>query len=223
LKGGTPQGLKEYQSEIIVAILASTPTIRAGLRAILQSYPQFKIAAEVTNLGTINSLTGELDVLIAAVSSLGAPGELFTLLEQEGATCALLLLADDSTDLMKYSSPPLRAWGVLPLDTSEEELVATLQALHQGLVTVSPVFLNVLRPKLTYSNEEEIPTEQLTEREMQVLQLLAQGLANKQIALQLAISEHTVKFHISSVYSKLGATNRTEAVRLGVHQGLIIL
>jgi DNA-binding NarL/FixJ family response regulator len=56
-----------------------------------------------------------------------------------------------------------------------------------------------------------------------VLQLLAQGLANKQIALTLGISEHTVKFHISGVYSKLGATNRTEAVRLGVRKGLVVL
>jgi DNA-binding NarL/FixJ family response regulator len=65
--------------------------------------------------------------------------------------------------------------------------------------------------------------EPLTERELEVLQQLAQGLANKQIALSLGISEHTVKFHISGIYSKLGATNRTEAVRLGVRRGLVVL
>jgi DNA-binding CsgD family transcriptional regulator len=65
--------------------------------------------------------------------------------------------------------------------------------------------------------------EPLTEREAEVLQLLAQGLANKQIAITLGISEHTVKFHVSGIYAKLGATNRTEAVRLGVRQGLIVL
>jgi NarL family two-component system response regulator YdfI len=63
----------------------------------------------------------------------------------------------------------------------------------------------------------------LTEREGQVLQCIAQGLANKQIAVALGISEHTVKFHLSSIYSKLGATNRTEAVRLGTLQGIIVL
>ncbi len=62
-----------------------------------------------------------------------------------------------------------------------------------------------------------------TERELQVLELLAQGLANKQIALALGISEHTVKFHLSGIYTKLGASSRTEAVRLGVRQGLILL
>jgi NarL family two-component system response regulator YdfI len=55
------------------------------------------------------------------------------------------------------------------------------------------------------------------------LQLLAQGLANKQIAISLGISEHTVKFHVSSLYAKLGATNRTEAVRLGIQSGLVLL
>jgi DNA-binding NarL/FixJ family response regulator len=65
--------------------------------------------------------------------------------------------------------------------------------------------------------------EPLTDREIQVLGLLAQGLANKQIATTLTISEHTVKFHVSSIYAKLGAASRTEAVRLGVLQGLITL
>jgi DNA-binding NarL/FixJ family response regulator len=65
--------------------------------------------------------------------------------------------------------------------------------------------------------------ETLTQRETQVLQLLSQGLANKQIALSLEISEHTVKFHVSSIYAKLGVTNRTEAVRQGVRHGLIVL
>ena len=65
--------------------------------------------------------------------------------------------------------------------------------------------------------------EVLTDREIEVLQLLAQGLANKQIAQTLNISTHTVKFHVSSIYNKLGATNRTEAVRNGVQNGLILL
>ena len=57
----------------------------------------------------------------------------------------------------------------------------------------------------------------------QVLELLARGLANKQIAVSLGISEHTAKFHVSSIYSKLGATNRAEAVRTGIQKGLVSL
>ena len=65
--------------------------------------------------------------------------------------------------------------------------------------------------------------ETLTGREIEVLQYVAQGLANKQIGLAMGISEHTVKFHISSIYAKLGVSNRTEAVRRGVRLGLIAL
>ena len=63
----------------------------------------------------------------------------------------------------------------------------------------------------------------MTERELEVLDLLAAGLANKQIAVELGISEHTVKFHVSSIYTKLNATNRTQAVREGLRQGWIVL
>jgi DNA-binding NarL/FixJ family response regulator len=74
-----------------------------------------------------------------------------------------------------------------------------------------------------YEIVEEPLHEPLTARETEVLQLLAQGLANKQIAVALGISEHTVKFHISSIYGKLEVTNRTEAVRAGARRGLVLL
>jgi DNA-binding CsgD family transcriptional regulator len=73
------------------------------------------------------------------------------------------------------------------------------------------------------SELDEPLIDPLTDRELEVLQLLARGKPNKQIALDLEISEHTVKFHISSIYTKLGAGNRTEAVRLGVRKGLVLL
>jgi two-component system, NarL family, response regulator YdfI len=65
--------------------------------------------------------------------------------------------------------------------------------------------------------------EQLTRRELEVLEVLAEGLSNRAIAARLSISEHTVKFHVSSIFAKLGAENRTDAVRRGVRQGLITL
>ena len=63
----------------------------------------------------------------------------------------------------------------------------------------------------------------LTDRELQVLDLLADGYANKQISVELGISEHTVKFHVSSIYTKLNVSNRAEAVRLGIQRGLIVI
>jgi DNA-binding NarL/FixJ family response regulator len=71
--------------------------------------------------------------------------------------------------------------------------------------------------------DQQVSPNPLTERESQILQWVARGLANKQIAAALSISEHTVKFHVSSIYAKLGVASRTEAVRSGVQRGLITL
>ena len=75
----------------------------------------------------------------------------------------------------------------------------------------------------SHSSEHSLPYEPLTERELEVLNFLAQGMPNKEIAAQLIISERTAKFHVSSIMGKLGATNRTEAVSLAAQKGLITL
>jgi DNA-binding NarL/FixJ family response regulator len=79
------------------------------------------------------------------------------------------------------------------------------------------------RHELPFLEEAEKVVNPLTERERQVLQLTARGMANKQIAAALDISENTVKFHLSSLYTKLGVTSRTEAVRAGARRGWVVL
>jgi DNA-binding NarL/FixJ family response regulator len=119
----------------------------------------------------------------------------------------------------------LRAWGVLTPDMSAEELLAALGALNEGLLVGAPALMpfDFARPLFIENAAPDLSGDALTERETEVLQLLSQGLANKQIASVLGISEHTVKFHVSAIYTKLGATNRAEAVRLGVRSGLVTL
>jgi len=138
----------------------------------------------------------------------------------------ILLMLTDARYASFPSKSGCKVWGVIPLDASASELEASLMALSQGLVTIYPSFFPELAiaesPMLGYSDEDKgFPA--LTGRESEVLQLLAQGLANKQIARSLDISEHTVKFHISSIYTKFGVTNRMEAVRYGLQQGFVML
>ena len=95
-------------------------------------------------------------------------------------------------------------------------MVAAIHALSQGLIVGAPTLL-------FESENEPLERGPLTDRESEVIGLLAKGLANKQIAAALGISEHTVKFHVSSIYSKLNVTNRTEAVREGLRGGWIAL
>lgn len=137
---------------------------------------------------------------------------------------AVLLLSDSAEQIKSLAQLPLRGWGVLPTDFTESELIAALYAVDTGLITLSPDHFELLNSQPTQGSNpvSETPIN-LTARELEVLTLLSDGLANKQISLELEISEHTVKFHVSSIYQKLNVSNRAEAVRLGIQLGLIMV
>jgi DNA-binding CsgD family transcriptional regulator len=119
-------------------------------------------------------------------------------------------------------------FGALQRDATGEEIVAAIAAVAGGLITLDRRLAGDL---LTTPERSQAPTpgrladaeEPLTTRELEVLQLLAEGLPNKLIAAQLHISEHTAKFHVSAILLKLGAASRTEAVTLAARRGLLIL
>lgn len=197
--------------------------LRSGLRALLNDSPGIDLIGESA---TVEGLVPVFDPDVIIASSIpGGPEGLLEYLAGLRSEPALLVVGEKAGALEGLDALPVRAWGVLPGDASEEELLAAVRALDAGLNVQSPELYRRLmaggvdvRP---LSGSEMV--ENLTDREQEVLQLLARGLANKQIALALSISEHTVKFHVSSIYGKLGASNRTEAVRLGLQNGLLIL
>lgn len=114
--------------------------------------------------------------------------------------------------------------GILPREISPDELAASLQAVAAGLVVLHPSSLTAgfLAASVPARAAGEL-VEPLTPREREVLQMLAAGLGNKEIAVKLGISEHTVKFHVTAILGKLGAASRTEAVSLGIRHGLVLL
>lgn len=190
---------------IRVLLNVSSPAMRAGLHALLSSDQSIKMVND--SLDEQN----EADVVITSASS----GFLFQNEPAQPFSAAILLLTGEPAhvEVLKHS---YRVWGILPEDASAEELIAAIHALAQGLV--------VGAPRLMFESETgSIEPGPLTEREMEVFGLIAKGLANKQIAIALGISEHTVKFHVSSIYTKLNVTNRTEAVRAGLRGGWIAL
>jgi DNA-binding NarL/FixJ family response regulator len=138
----------------------------------------------------------------------------------EGTQSLLLLSEDeDATSRLRALSP--RGWGIVPPDAPSEELGAAVVAVAQGLTVLPKDLADRLLEERAAAVEEL--SEPLTGRESEVLGLLGGGLSNKMIARELHISEHTVKFHISSLYSKLGVSNRAEAVSQGARHGLITL
>jgi DNA-binding NarL/FixJ family response regulator len=204
-------------------VIASTLALRAGLRALLQIDSNVEVVGESASLVEMEALSAGIDVLVVA-GDLPPSVRVEEALRGLDGQQALVAMADDPALLHVLRRLPLRGWGLLPLDASAEELAAAVRAAHEGLVTCSPALLDAV---LSIQAPSGVPAgegiEGLTEREGEVLSLLSRGLANKQIAGELGITEHTVKFHVSSIYGKLGATNRAEAVRLGARLGLIAL
>jgi DNA-binding NarL/FixJ family response regulator len=205
---------------IRLAILAPTPALRTGLRALLAGDERIEVIAEAAVISELE-LDG-LDVLLVA-SSETFPDSLRANLERVASPPALLLLSDDPQIARALAALPVRAWGLLSPDVGEEELLAAVNAVHEGLLAAAPALIQPLLGPVTQFAEQDELVEELTDREGEILQLLALGLANKQIAVRLGISEHTVKFHVSAIYSKLGVTNRTEAVSHGARLGLVVL
>ncbi len=116
------------------------------------------------------------------------------------------------------------ARAVLPAGVSPSELIAALRAVTSGLIVLHPSTIAAIpHAAVNTSRATEEWTEQLTKREREVLQMLASGLGNKEIAARLNISDHTAKFHVGSILGKLGVSTRAEAVAMGIRRGLVLL
>jgi DNA-binding NarL/FixJ family response regulator len=211
-------------AEIRVLVVAADPLARAGLVTLLEEQPGLHIAGQIAGG---DALADELDVFEpdVLVMDLGwEPEEGLAALEElsldleDGSLTAVVLAPDGGAAGAAWSAG---ARGLLPRSTSGEQLAAAIQAVAQGLAAIEPGLLAFGWPSASSETADLI--EQLTPRELEVLQLLAEGLANKAIAQRLAISEHTVKFHVNAIMSKLGAQSRTAAVVQATRLGLIAL
>jgi two-component system, NarL family, response regulator YdfI len=112
---------------------------------------------------------------------------------------------------------------VLPLDATPAEILAAIAAAVEGLIVLHPELLASMSVAGPAPQTPASADASLTPREIEVLRMLAEGLANKNIAWKLGISEHTVKFHITSIFTKLNVSSRAEAVATGMRRGLILL
>ena len=200
-------------------VVAPTPVTRAGLRSMLVNAE----GTEVRVVGEASSPTdppelSEADVVLLADEELLEEASIAV---AEDGTQALVLISEEEHAVSRLRAMQLRGWGVVPPDAPPEELAAAVAAVGQGLIVLPKAMTERLLHEPAASVEEL--SETLTTREREVLDLLGRGLSNKLIGRELHISEHTVKFHISSLYAKLGVNNRAEAVSRGARHGLISL
>ncbi len=202
-------------SDVRVIVVADDLIVRAGLAALLSD----QVGVRVVGQSAPERAAEDAEMLDpdAIVWDLGweqavPPAPL-------SMDWPLLLLVGD-LDRATLPAPSASVFALLPRDSPPQALTLALQALRQGLIVVAPPLLPRLIGTRSPSNE---PVEALTNREREVLELLAQGCTNKAIALQLNITEHTVKFHVNAIMSKLGAQSRTDAVIRATRAGLISL
>ena len=202
-----------------VFVVAPSPMNRAGLRSMLTAVE----GTDVRVVGEAASPTGPDEVFSGADAVLVADEDLLeetALAVSDDGSQAIVLLSEDDHSVSRLRSLPLRGWGVVPPDASPDELGAAITAAAQGLIVLPKVLTEGLLQEPTPVEELSEP---LTAREREVLELLSQGFSNRLIASELHISEHTVKFHISSLYAKLAVNNRAEAVSRAARRGLISL
>ncbi len=225
---------------IRVFIVAASPLTRAGLENLLAA----RGVVVAGSTGAIETVAGLLSDAAPDIVLIDASGQAYeeTLetLASSGLTAdvGVVLLADAAS--AASSSEAVHAGvrdgvrdgvragvrAVLPGDLSPEQLVAALEAAASGLVVLHPSQANEIlsaNAGATPRAAAEEYAEALTRRELEVLQMLAGGLSNKEIGSRLKISEHTAKFHVAAILGKLGAGSRAEAVSIGIRRGLVLL
>jgi NarL family two-component system response regulator YdfI len=211
---------------IRVFIVAASPLIRAGLQSMLADR-RFDIVGSTADFETMSGQLVDIEPDVVLIEAAADDHEdLLKALEDAEIAREYAVAVLSEHPRADWLSRALRAGvrAVLPRDPTPEQLGAALEAAAAGLVVVHHSEVNAVLPApAELSSPVSELLEPLTPREREVLQMISAGLGNKEIAGKLSISEHTVKFHVTSILGKLGASSRTEAVSIGIRHGLVLL
>jgi two-component system, NarL family, response regulator YdfI len=200
-----------------IVIVANSAIVRAELESLLATVPMFELVGSFSiDMAAAQSENLEPDVVLLDLESM--PDDSMILAIGSGAAQVILT---DAENFAVINHSGVRA--ILPRDASPEEIIAAVQAAATGLISLHPDAFDYLLSQTQEGKEFAFSDSILSPREIEILRMIAEGLGNKEIAAKLSISDHTVKFHISSIFAKLGAANRAEAVTLGIRQGLIMV
>lgn len=215
---------------IKVIIAAESALARRGIEQLLRG-PGVEMVASIASLSALDAEPEQLesaDIVIATAKPAHFPALLQKLAEVNlFRDLPVILLAEIVDSQTTAQALRMGARAVLPAELPRSQLVAALKAVARGFVVAMPAEAETIvaasQNPTSETNDVEELLEPLTPREQQVLCLLALGIANKEIAARLNISEHTVKFHVAAILGKLDAASRTEAVALGIRRGLVLL
>ena len=208
-------------AEIIRILLADDhPVVRDGLAAMLATQPDFEVVGEagtgaeaVTEAARLRPDVVLMDLEMPALDGI----EAIRLLRAADPKAQVVVLTAFDTDERIVGALQAGAQGYLLKGAPRGEIFAAIRTVSAGGALIPPVVASKLLRQVRAAEQPDA----LTAREKEVLGLVASGLANQEIAARLFISERTVKFHVSSLLAKLGAKNRTQAVRVARERGAL--
>jgi DNA-binding NarL/FixJ family response regulator len=211
---------------IRVLVQASSEVAQAGLEALLRAQSTIQIVRRTHGREASNPETveGAADVVLVELQDPEDELQRDALHHAASGTAVVVLAHETTTEwIREMLRSGVRA--ILSPNGTGPEIIAAIEAAFAGLLILHPSNVDVLSSAQNSGSNSAVSStsEPLTSREGEVLQLLALGLANKEIAARMEISEHTVKFHVASIMGKLGAASRTEAVTLGIRRGIVMI
>lgn len=214
------------EEEIRILIVDDHAIVREGLRALIESEPGMELVGEaqdgleaVTKARSLKPDVILLDLVMPRMDGIEATRQI----KKENDKTQILVLTSFSEDAKVFSAIKTGAMGYLLKDSSPPDLLRAIRDVYRGEPSLHPSIARKLMIELNRPVESSIDEESLTDREEDVLKLLAQGLSNQEIADKLYISERTVRTHVSNILMKLHLANRTQAALHALRGGLVSL
>ena len=209
---------------INILIADDHPVVREGLIAMIKREPGFKVVGEATNGVEALSKAKELkpDVVLMDLRMPEMDGvEAIRQISLAEPNIKFIILTTYSDDEYIFKGIEVGARAYLLKDAPRGELFKAIRAVYRGESLIQPVIASKVLDRFAELSRQSQAPEILSEREIEVLRLMAKGDANKEIAAQLHITDSTVKTHISSIFQKLNAKDRTEAAMIAIRLGII--
>jgi two-component system, NarL family, response regulator LiaR len=213
-------------SPIRVLVVDDHAIIRKGMRAVLEIVPDIEMIGEAENGIQAVRLDQELhpDVILMDLMMPEMDGiACIRQIKNQRSTARILVLTNFAGEEMIFPAIKAGAVGYHLKDSSPETLVEAIRQVSQGVASLHPSIAKKLLDELQHGDRQPLADEALTQREVEVLRLIAQGHENKDIAEKLIISEATVRTHVSNILGKLHLASRTQAALYALREGLATL
>jgi NarL family two-component system response regulator LiaR len=219
----TAEDTRSSETRVRVLIVDDHAIVRKGIRALLSEAEGFEVVGEARTgqEAVLRAQESSPDVILMDVLMPGMDGiEATRQITSRQPKARILVLTSFAADNKVFPAIKAGALGYLLKDSSPEELVRAIRQVHRGEPSLHPTIARKLLQEIARPAELQPAPEALTDREMTVLRLIAQGLSNQEIADRISVSEPTVRTHVSRILGKLHVASRTQAALYAVREGL---